>query len=491
VAFRLERGAHEPLYRQIRRAIEERIARNSFGFDHPLPSTRGLALELGVSRNTVNLAYQELMAEGFIVSQPRRGLFVNEELRPERLEPARPSAMPGPARWLARHRAPADAGLPKIQKVPDWYRYTYVFIAGQVDTRTFPSRAWLRALRDALDEPHRHFSLRDAVEEDDPMLAEMLCREILPPRGIDADPREVLVTLGSQEGLALLSRVLLEPGSVVAVEDPGYLDARHIFRRAGAILRPLAVDSSGVIPPPDLDGIGLLYLTPSHHHPTNATLSIGRRRQLLAQAELADTVIVEDDYDSELRYQGAPSPALKGLDENGRVVYLGTFSKFLAPGLRLGYVVGDPELICRLRDERRYSIRHPPGHIQRAMALLILSGHYHRAVRQHRSILKRKWEVMREAVSRDLDWDVPLPPGGVSIWVEGPPELDATALAGQLLRESVIIERGDILFSDPPQHRNCFRLGFAAVRPEAISPGIGIIARAARQQLRCARIPGG
>lgn len=489
MAFRLERETREPLYRQIRRAIEERIARNSFGFDHPLPSTRGLALELGVSRNTVNLAYQELMAEGFIVSHPRRGLFVNEELRPERLEPAPDSSMPRSPRWLARHSASADAGLPKIQKVPNWYRYKYVFIAGQVDTRTFPSRAWLRALGDALDEPHRHFSLCDAVEEDDPMLVEMLCQEILPPRGIDARPEEVLVTLGSQEGLALLQRVLLEPGSLVAVEDPGYLDARHIFWRAGATLRPLPVDGSGVIPPPDLGGADLLYLTPSHHHPTNATLSIGRRRQLLTQAGLTDTVIIEDDYDSELRYQGAPSPALKGLDEQGRVVYLGTFSKFLAPGLRLGYVVGNPELISRLRDERRYSIRHPPGHIQRAMALLILSGQYHRAVRQHRSILKRKWEVICEAVGQDLDWGIPLPPGGVSIWVQGPPELDATTLAEHLLRESVIIERGDILFSDPSLHRNCFRLGFAASQLEAIRPGIRIVARAANRQLGRSRDP--
>lgn len=486
VAFRLERRAREPLYRQIRKAIEERIARNAFSFDQPLPSSRHLALELGVSRNTVNLAYQELMAEGFIVSQSRRGLFVNDELRPDRLEPSRHSAGPGSARWSA-HRCTADVGLPKVEKVPDWHRYRHVFIAGQVDTRTFPCRGWLRMLREALDEPHRYFSLRDALEEDDPLLVEMLCREILPPRGIDADPEEVLVTLGSQEGLALLSGALLGPGSVVAVEDPGYLDARHIFQRAGANLKPLQVDGSGVIPPPGLADADLLHLTPSHHHPTNATLSIGRRRQLLAQAELGDTVIVEDDYDSELRYQGAPSPALKGLDERGHVVYLGTFSKFLAPGLRLGYVVADRELICHLRDERRYSIRHPPGHIQRAMALLISSGLYHRAVRQHRSSLKRKWEAMCEAVGRELDWGVPLPPGGVSIWVEGPPELDATTLARQLLRDSVIIERGDIYFSSPPQHRNCFRLGFAAARLEAISSGIGLIARAAERQLLSSR----
>jgi GntR family transcriptional regulator/MocR family aminotransferase len=484
MAFRLEREGAEPLYRQIRKAVEEQIARNTFDFDRPLPSTRGLAVQLGVSRNTVNLAYQELMAEGFILSRPRSGLFVNEELRHDWRQSRHGRPPTGGPSWSTHLARRADAALPKVEKVKDWHRYTYVFIAGQFDARSFPARAWARALREALNEPHLHFSLRDAIEEDDPLLLEMLCREILPARGIDADVAEVLVTMGSQEGLSLLSSALLHEGSTVAVEDPGYLDARHIFVRAGAALRALPVDGSGIVPAADLIGVDLLHLTPSHHHPTNVTLSIGRRQQLLAQASASDTVIVEDDYDSELRYQGSPSPALKGLDEQGRVVYLGTFSKFLAPGLRLGYVVADRELIGQLRDERRYRIRHPPGHLQRAMALFLASGQYQRAVRQHRSNLRGKWEVMCEAIDRELRWDIPFPPGGVSIWVEGPEDLDGPSLTHALLREGVIVERGDIFFADPSRHRNCLRLGFAAARLETIDPGIKIIARAAQRQLR-------
>lgn len=483
MTFSLERQGSEPLYRQVRRAIEAQVVRGSVGFDLPLPSTRGLAAELGVSRNTVNLAYQELMAEGFIVSQPRRGLFVNEELRPGPSEASGAPAGPTPVQWPARLPPSPDSSIPRIQKVTAWHRYPYVFMAGQVDTRSFPVVAWARVLREALYEPHLHFSLRDAVEDDDPMLVEMLCREILPGRGIDARPDEVLITMGSQQGLALLSHALLAPGSVVTVEDPGYLDARHIFARAGAGLSPLAVDGAGAIPPSDLLGTDLLYLTPSHHHPTNATLSIGRRRQLIAQAAAADAVVVEDDYDSELRYQGSPSPALKALDEQGRVVYLGTFSKFLAPGLRLGYLVGAPTLIRHLRAERRYSIRHPPGHLQRAMALFLASGGYHRAVRQHRTTLRRKWETMAEAIAHSFPWEVPITPGGVSIWVEGPPDLDAAALADDLLHEGVIIERGDTFFVHSRQHRNCFRLGFAAARLSSIPRGISLVARAAEQQL--------
>jgi GntR family transcriptional regulator/MocR family aminotransferase len=482
----------DPLYRQVRKALEQGIAAGRYDPGKPLPSSRALASELGVSRNTVNLAYQELMAEGFVVSRPRSGLYLNEELHHaaarDRLAGFGQAAGHNPphARRVAWSKllAPArDAILPSIEKIPDWQLYPHVFIAGQVDSAAFPTLAWSRALREALYQPHAHFSLRDGVSSDDPMLVELLCRKILPARGIDAEPHEVLVTMGSQEGLSLIARALAGEGSTVAVEDPGYLDARHIFVRAGASLMPLPVDASGVVPPSSLEGISLLHLTPSHHHPTNVTLSIGRRHQLLAKAEASGTVVVEDDYDSELRYQGSPSPALKALDETGHVVYLGTFSKFLAPGLRLGYVVGDPELVDALREARRYEIRHPPGHLQRAMALFIESGQYQRAVRQHRIALRRKWEAICDAIDRHFDWPVTLPPGGVSIWVEGPAELDAVELAASLMRQGVIIERGDICYLDPSEHRNCFRLGFAATKLRSIDRGIELIADAARSQL--------
>jgi GntR family transcriptional regulator/MocR family aminotransferase len=474
----------EPLYRQIRRTIEDGIALRRFDLRAPLPSTRGLALELGVSRNTVNMAYQELVSEGFIVSRPRSGLFVNDELasRPA-LERRALSAPPAQVHWQNRLRPEHDVGLPEVAKRSDWQRYPYPFITGQVEARSFPILAWSRVLREALYEPHLHYSLRDGIADDDPLLIMLLCDRILPARGIEATPENVMITMGSQEGLQLLSHALLGPTSLVAVEEPGYLDARHVFMRAGAGLTPLRVDGSGVVPPTHFHGIDLLYLTPSHQHPTNATLSIGRRHHLLALAERDDVVIVEDDYDSELRYLGRPSLALKGLDTSGRVLYLGTFSKFLAPGLRLGFVVGDPELIGHLRGERRYSIRHPPGHLQRAMALFIASGHYQRAVRRHRIALRRKWEAICRALEHSVPVPVVTPPGGVSIWVEGPDRLDAVALAESLAELGVFIERGDICYLDPAAHRNTFRLGFAAIRLDAIEPGMRIVGTAIAHQL--------
>ncbi|WP_028921794.1 PLP-dependent aminotransferase family protein [Pseudonocardia acaciae] len=471
----IDRFSDEPLYRQVRRAIEHGIAIGTFDPARRLPSSRQLATDLGVSRNTINLAYQELMAEGYVESKERSGLFINRDMRPRcavQERDTRPRID-----WGGRVRRFPDAGLAHIEKRADWARYPYPFLAGQVDVTTFPARSWTRCLRDALYRPHVFHSLQDSLGSDDPMLVDMVRRHLLTARGIEAGPDEVLITVGSQQGLDLLGRVLLGPDQVVGMENPGYLDARHIFLRTGARLTGIDVDAAGLRPPASLDGVDLLYLTPSHQHPTNATLSIGRRRELLRQAASAGTVIVEDDYDSEFRYQGSPTPALKALDGTGDTVYLGTFSKFLSPGLRLGYLVGPRELAGALREARRYVLRHPPGHLQRALALLIESGEYHRSLRRYRAKLMRKWSATCTAVTDHLAWpQPPYPPGGVSLWMTGPPELDCRRLVARAERRGILIEPGDIFFltEDPPRHH--FRIGFSAISQRSIVPGIRLLA---------------
>jgi GntR family transcriptional regulator / MocR family aminotransferase len=470
----VDRSQDVPLYRQVRLAIEHGIATGTFDVRHRLPSSRELAINLAVSRNTINLAYQELIAEGLVIGQERRGLFVNPEMREACAAQSRTAAPR--IDWSARVRRYPDAGLPHVEKEADWHSYPYPFLAGQVDVSAFPARAWVRCLRDALYQPHVYASLQDSVDSDDPMLVERIRHQLLPSRGIEASADEILVTIGSQQGLDLLSRVLLGPGQSVSIEDPGYLDARHIFLRTGATVHPVEVDARGLRPPATLEGCDLIYLTPSHHHPTNATLSMDRRLTLLQRAAEAGTVIVEDDYDSEFRYQGSPSPALKALDSTGDVVYLGTFSKFLSPGLRLGYLVGPADLVRELREVRRYVLRHPPGHLQRALALLIDTGEYHRSLRRHRTKLKNKWELLCEATDRELPWqEPPHPPGGVSLWMTGPPELDSRELIRRAKRRGVLIERGDIFFMGAYPPLNHFRIGFTAIPPRAIAEGIRLL----------------
>ncbi|MFF5793056.1 PLP-dependent aminotransferase family protein [Paeniglutamicibacter sp. NPDC012692] len=467
-----------PLYRQLRQALEHQILSGSLVPNLPLPSSRELSRELGLSRNTVNAAYQELLASGMIESHSRRGYFINTQMIGKRQPSGEAAPAAGSAVDWSRHIRPRlDEDMPEITKVRDWASYPYPFVAGQVDERDFPRLGWSRALRDSLDPPHLFYSLRDSVDEDDPYLVETLCKRVLPTRGIHANPENILITAGSQQGLDLLAQTMMGADTCVGVENPGYVDARHTFVRAGATLRPLPVDDHGLVPPEHLDGIDLLYLTPSHHSPTNVTLSGARRRQILARARNAGALVIEDDYDSEFRYRGKPTPALKALPDSEHVIYLGSFTKFLAPGLRMGYMVADAELIAELRNQRRYKIRHIPGHPQRAMALLIESGQYYRTISRRRTQLQRKWQVLTEALAEFVPWEIHCPPGGVSIWVRGPEGLDCVQLAAEALKAGIVIERGDVFFDDPDSNRNYFRLGFAAIKLEAIRPGIRELGR--------------
>lgn len=472
----LDESSTEPLYRQLRDAITEAIGNGKFSRGELLPSSRGLALELGVSRNTVNTAYQELLAEGFLEALPRRGYRVSPDLRAHIVSP-QPQARAGGVSWATRiDRVAHDVG--EVWKPADWYNYRYRFVVGQPDEFNFPDRAWNRALRQATIAPHRGTSIRDSIDHDDELLVEMVTRRILPARGITARAEEVLITLGSQHGIHLVASALTSETSTVAIEEPGYPDARQIFSRRGATLHPVRVDTAGIVlDDSTLSGVDLVFVTPSHQYPTNVTMSVGRRHRLLAQAAKHDTVIVEDDYDSEFRYVGAPTPALKAMDEEGRVIYVGSFSKFLAPGLRLGYLVADAALIADLRDRRRYAIRHPPGIIQRAVALLVDNGDYHRAIRRSRKLLKAKWELLTDAVSVSLGTG-PETTGGLSLWIEGPRGLDSGALATAALRHDVIIEPGSASFLSRPAPTHFYRVGFSSIRAEDIAEGVRRIALA-------------
>ncbi len=470
----LDGASPQPLYRQLRDGIARAIQEGRHPDEDLLPSSRALAMELGISRNTVNAAYQDLVAEGFLETIPRRGHRVSPELRAQlRLGNASPRSDHS-IEWEDRLE-PFQEDVGEITKPSDWDRYPYPFVVGQPDVAAFPAAAWIRAQRAALDGPSRGSSLHDLIDRDDPLLVEMIVSRILPLRGITAAPEQVLITLGSQHGIYMLAGALTGPGSVVGVEEPGYPDARQIFRRQGARLAPLPVDGNGlVLEDRELAGLDAVFVTPSHQYPTNVTMSIGRRHQLLAQGAAHDVMVIEDDYDSEFRYQGTPTPALKALDPGGRVLYLGSFSKFLAPGLRLGYLVADPPLVEHLRERRRYAVRHPSGLLQRTVALMIEQGDYLRSLRRSRKLMKAKWEQAVTSARHHLGF-VAEPTGGLSLWVEGDRRRHAGRLAAAALARGVVIEPGTPCFLTRPAPSHYFRIGFSGIPLERIDQGLSLL----------------
>lgn len=463
----------------VRAYLEQRIVTSASGTRQRLPSSRQLAAELGFSRNTVVAAYQELIAEGFAEAVPRSGLYINKEMAHllAEVRPRKDGPVAEPAQARLRQTRLQQDRYPHIHKPVDWAEAPFPFICGQVDESTFPTATWLRYLAEALEKPHRQFSLSDRPEHDDPLLLTMLCQRILPARGISAHPSMIMITMGTQEGLFLIAEALQDPGSVVAVEDPGYPDARHIFHRAGARLEPVPVDEAGMVVDDIPTAARTAYVTPSHQFPTNVTLSIARRERLVGLANTRDLLIVEDDYDSEFRFKGRVTPALKSLAHAEPVLYLGSFSKFLAPGLRLGFMVGPQDLISSVRQHQRYVLRQPPGHLQRALALMIAADAYSRHLRRHRTILKRNWQAMMDGIGAHLPVKPVTTTGGTSFWVTGPAGLDADRLAADALDVGVVIEPGRIYFLGPDAPSNCFRLGFSAIRTSAIEPGLRTLAR--------------
>lgn len=472
-----------PLYRRLRTALEQAIASGSFP-DGRLPSSRALAAEVGVARNTVNLAYLELQAEGFVESRPRSGLFVNEEMR-ETLAHARPDPEAEPKNdrpdWALRLSTPtADPNAGQLAVANRWADYEYPFLSAQVSTEEFPRAAWARAMRSALDAGHRAFSLGDS-RGNDPLLAAQILNRVLPARGVFAEPNELLITNGSQHALYLVAQALSRRGMRVAVEEPGYADARIVFAAGGAVICPVPVDQGGLVLEPAVGEAQILYVTPSHHFPSGVTMSAGRRRNLLALSREADSIVIEDDYDTELRHVGRPSPALKALDDHDRVVYLGSFSKFLAPGLRLGFVVAAPELIAHMREWQRLMVRQTPALLQRTLGILLESGDYERWMRQHRKALRAKWSTIVVAAKDHLPWSFEPPTGGTGLWIEAPAGYDVHALMEAVESRGVLLESGAPSFSAPPDPMNFMRLGFLAIDRRRIEPGLKILGEAIRE----------
>ncbi|MBI1383861.1 MAG: aminotransferase class I/II-fold pyridoxal phosphate-dependent enzyme [Rhizobiales bacterium] len=479
--FHLQPQGQSSLQSQIREKLVDAITGGQIPRNERLPSSRQLSRMLGVSRNTVTLAYQTLIDDGFIVARERSGYFVNEAVLDGRLSaPSR--QRDGHIDWTGRFRV-RPSRQANISKPTDWHRHPFPFIYGQVDDALFPVAEWRDCSRRALGRQWLDTWTADHHASDDAMLVEQIRTRILPRRGILADDDEILITVGAQQALYLVASLFVTPRMRVGIENPGYPDIRNIFSLRTDAVVPLPLDAGGLLVGPEIAGCGLVYTTPSHQAPTGVTMPDERRRALLAWAESSDALIVEDDYELETNFVSKPSPALKSWDRDGRVIYASSLSKTLFPGLRLGFIVADPEVIREARALRRLMVRHPPNLPQRTAALFIALGHYESMLMRYRRSLAVRWAEMRRSVRVHLPRHELMPSlGGSSVWLRGPEGFDANRLAREVLEEGVVLEPGDIYFADRDPPRNCYRLGFSSIDVGAIDEGIRRIAEVSRRQ---------
>jgi GntR family transcriptional regulator/MocR family aminotransferase len=486
--LRLDRSSEVSLQAQLRGQLASAIVSGAAPEGARLPSSRSLARTLAVSRNTVSLAYAQLLAEGLVTGRERSGLFVTEKLA-ARPPGAGPTEMRQPKAGLAwRPRLKARAARPAgFRCPPDWRRYPYPFVDGRFDVSAYPINDWREASRLALGARDVGEWSSDGGEADDAFLIEEIRTKILPRRGIEARPEEILVTQGVQQALYALCELLVDRRTRVAVEEPGYPDLRQMLRRRGAAIIHQPVDAQGLVVDERLAGADLIFVAPSHQFPTSATLSLDRRRALLEFARREDAVIVEDDIDADANYLEPGLPALKAIDGDGRVIYAAGLSRILSPALRLGFVVAAPELLDELRRLRRLLMRHPPMTSQRAAAFFLSLGHHDATLMRLARTFRERRMALRDALNHYLPQfvDVRLSEGGTAVWVQGPPGLDVRRLAHEAARRGVLIEPVDAYFARPGPEASCaFRLGVTSLPLDRIRPGVAVLAEVVRALAR-------
>ncbi len=470
--FFLDAGQPGTLQARIQQLVARGVLEGRFRRGERLPSSRALANHLGVSRITVTLAYTELVADDYLSARGRSGYFVSENA------PEPPDFNPEPAGkgtvdWAARLGPP----MPSlgIDKPRDWADFRYNFIYGQPDPTLFDNANWrLCALR-ALGKRDFLALAADRYDQDDPLLIDFIIRQTLPRRGILAGPDEILLTLGAQNGLWLTAQIL---SGTAAIEEPGYPSLRAILAARGGPVTALPVDEGGIDPDNIPDDIRAVYVTPSHQCPTSVTMPLARRQALLRRAEDKDFLVVEDDYEFEMSFLRPPSPALKSLDRGGRVIHVGSFSKSVFPGLRLGWLVGPAPFIAQARALRALTLRHPPGHIQRTTAYFLSLGHYDALIRRMgRAFAERRRTIEAEVTRTGLMIGGAGISGGSSLWMRAPEGVDTAVLSRQLSSQGVLIEPGRPFFAASDAPRFFYRLAYSSIPAARIPEGIALIAQ--------------
>lgn len=474
--FSLDPLSATSLQEQLRSNIVAAILAGHLAPGASFPSTRELARKNDVSRTTAVLVYDKLVEDGFLVARDRSGYFISSEPQSLPIKSNTPAVLNVPNVDWDSLFAIRPTFQRNITKPKNWQSYRYPFVYGQPDPSLFPLAAWRECSRQAMSELSMRSWANDAISEDDPDLIHEIKTKLLPKRGIYTDDANILITAGAQNGLYLIASLLMNNTVRVAVEDPGYPDARNIFALHGAELTAMKFDRDGPVLDQSNRTSDYFFITPSHHSPTTITMSQGRRQEFLNLATEQGKIIIEDDFESDFNYLEDRVPAIKAADRSGRVLYIGSLSKSMFPGLRLGYVVADAEVIDELRALRRLMMRHVPSNNQRTTSLFIAQGHHESYLRKLNRIYTQRAEIMKDCLKKYFPNMSEEPAfGGTSYWLTGPKDLDSQQLAVQALDKGIVIEPGAPHFMQSDGNQHYIRLGFSSIRASDIEPGFKIL----------------
>lgn len=393
----IDRTSKTPIYEQLYTALVQEILSGTLSAGDRLAATRKLAEELSIGRNTVDKAYQQLAAEGYVQPRMGSGFIVNKlplELFPEKPYPETSSALP-----------------PVREQKP---RYDFAY--GSMDNSMFPYRQWRKSLNNVLTALELSDVIPYPCRIGEPQLRSEIARYLRRSRGVVCNPSQMVITCGQQHSMEIIANMFEGAKKDFAMEDPGYDGIREVFANRGFRLHPVPVQEDGIC----LDALRqldttLLYVTPSHQFPTGAVLPVAKRKLLLQWAQEQDTYLIEDDYDSELRYYTNPIPAMQSLDAHERTIYTGTFSKSLAPSMRLAYIVFPKSLMERYKSYyHRYNSQVAPLH-QLALADFIAAGSYERHINRLRTVYRKKQEMLLTAIQQVFGSRISVSGGGAGI----------------------------------------------------------------------------
>jgi len=451
------------IYRQLRAAILDGRLRGG----ERLPPTRELGARLSVSRTTVSVVYDRLVSEGFAEARVGSGTYVIPHLRPDRGWPLRGSGALRPRRIWDGVALPGSL----------FRETTFDFRAGIPDARLFPYPTW-RAMvarelrpatvgRGAYGDPAGHPGLREAI-----------ARHVGVARGVLTTAADVVVTSGTQQAMDLVARVLVSPGDRIAVEDPGYPPPRRLFETLGVRVAGVPVDGEGIVVDAIPDDARIVSVTPSHQFPLGTSMSLRRRLSLLDWAERHDAAIIEDDYDSEFRYGGRPIEPLHSLDEFGRVIYIGSFSKTMLATLRLGFIVTPPSLRDAVHAAKFLADWHSPWPTQAALARFIEQGWLARHVRRMRRIYERRHRRIIEVIAATMAAELEVIPSSVGLHLATRARnMSADQVAEGLRRASALGLEAQSLaqFAADQEPMAGIVLGYGAIGDDQIEPGLAVL----------------